>query len=104
MTNGDYILKSLSFFGITQDTVEVIVADASLIAESPCDVLACKKAMLENEAAIRLHTKRSVSEGGFSLSWSGSDEDLDRFFKKLAKDVGEDETGTSRIRDISDKW
>lgn len=104
MTNGEYILKTLGVFGITQDTVDVIMLDASLNEMAMCDVAQCKSAILSHEAMIRICTKRNVSEGGFSLSWADADEALNLFFNGLAGDVGEEATGVSRLKDISDKW
>lgn len=104
MTNSEYILKTLSVFGITQDTVDIIMVDASLIEAGYCDVESCKRAMLSHEALIRLMTKRNVSEGGFSLSWADADEALNMFFNGLAEDTGEEQSGLSRLRDISDLW
>lgn len=104
MTNSEYILKTLSVFGITQDTVDVIMLDASLNETGYCQVDACKRAMLSHEALIRLMTKRNVSEGGFSLSWADADEALNMFFKGLADETGEEQSGLSTLRDISDLW
>lgn len=104
MTNCEYILKTLSLFGITQDTVDIIMLDASLNGEADCNVNACKRAILSHEALVRICTKRNVSEGGFSLSWSDAEEELNMFFGRLADELGEEQAGVSRLRDISNIW
>ena len=91
MTNNEYILKQLGLFGITQDTVDVILVDSGLTGDAYLDASACKKAMLKDFHLVRAAAHRNVSEGGFSLSWNDCEKALQDFEKSLADDSsGED--------------
>ena len=105
MTNNEYILKTLSLFGITQDTVDVILHDSSLIGISDSDVTACKVAILKDFHLVRAAAHRNVSEGGFSLSWNDCEKALKDFEDSLNEEVGnEDELNGFGCIDRSYLW
>lgn len=88
MTNNEYIQKTLSLFGITQDTVDVILHDSGLNPDAYSDNGACKTAILKDFHLVRTAAHRNVSEGGFSLSWNDCEKALKDFEDKLNEDVG----------------
>ena len=90
MTNGEYITKTLSLFGIGQDTMDVILTDSQLNAEAYLDVTQAKKAILKDFHLVRVAAHRNVSEGGFSLSWNDCEKALKALEKGLQDEVGED--------------
>lgn len=87
MTNNEYIQKQLSLFGITQETIDVILADSDLIGDAYLDKAACKAAVLKDFYQVRTAAHRNVSEGGFSLSWNDCEKALQDFEKALADDT-----------------
>jgi hypothetical protein len=104
MTNHEYISATLSQFSATDELVRLVEFKGGANPDAFCDVSVCNKAILDNESLIRLNTKRSVSEGGMSISWQDADKLLDDFFNGLAESVGEHPRSGSVIRDASDLW
>ena len=105
MTNNEYILKTLSLFGITQDIVDVILHDSDLNPDSYSNVTACKVAILKDFHLVRAAAHRNVSEGGFSLSWNDCEKALKDFEDKLNEEVGnEDKLNGFGCIDRSNLW
>ena len=72
MTNGEFIIRQLQAFGITDADIAVIVGDVN--PDSELDVEAAEKAMIPLLASLALRPyQKSISENGFSVSW-----DMDR--------------------------
>lgn len=90
MTNSEYISKTLSLFGIGQDTVDVILVDSALNGDAYLDALSAKKAIYKDFHLVRAAAHRNVSEGGFSLSWNDCEKALKALEKALADEVGDD--------------
>lgn len=92
MTNEEYILKTLCLFGITQDTVDVILVDSTLHGQAALDAQACKRAMYKDFHLVRAAAHRNVTEGGFSMSWNDCEKALEDLEKSLAEDVGDEDS------------
>lgn len=93
MTNCDYISKTLSLFGVGQDTVDVILEDSGLNGDAYFDATQAKKAIYKDFHLVRVAAHRNVSEGGFSLSWNDCEKALKALEKSLADEVGDDTEG-----------
>ena len=104
MTNNEYIQKTLSLFGITQDTIDVILFDAELIGTATCDKSACKLAIYRDFHFVRAAAHRNVSEGGFSMSWNDCEKALNDLEDELAEEVGEEDDATGGCVDRSYLW
>lgn len=91
MTNSEYIIKTLSLFGIGQDTVDVILIDSGLNGDSYLDTNACKSAIYKDFHLVRVAAHRNVSEGGFSLSWNDCEKALQDLEQALADGVDKDD-------------
>ena len=92
MTNNDYIQKTLSMFGISQDTIDIILADAGLGSNAECDITACKIAIFRDFHFVRIAANRNVSEGGFSLSWNDCEKALQDLEKSLSEALPDDDS------------
>lgn len=104
MTNNEYIQKTLVLFGITQETIDVILVDSQLDGDDTCNVFNCKNAIYKDFHFIRIAARRNVSEGGFSLSWNDCEKALNALEDKLAEDVGDEDSATGGCIDRSYLW
>jgi hypothetical protein len=95
MTNNEYILKTLGLFGITQETVDVILVDSTLAGDAMLDVARCQGAIYKDFHLVRAAAHRNVSEGGFSMSWNDCEKALKDFERSLADELGATEDGKS---------
>jgi len=89
MTNSEYIIKSLGIFGVTQETVDVMLLDGNVNGGATCDIETCKKTIASNFHLVRACAHRSVSEGGLSMSFNDCEKALKDFERSL-KDYFED--------------
>lgn len=89
MTNSEYIFKSLGIFGVSQEVVDVMLLDSDVDGSAACDINTCKAVIANDFHLVRACAHRSVSEGGFSLSFNECEKALKDFEKSL-KDHDED--------------
>lgn len=101
-TNKEYLTKTLSRFNITEDDVELILADTGLEGDDPLDVRACKLAMYRSMSSIL--PAANISEGGYSISWNM--EALRMWYRALCKELGVEDvlTPKPKVRNKSNLW
>lgn len=100
-TNKDYLLKSLAKFNISEDDVDVMLADSSDIdPEGTLDVSACKNAIYKSMSSIL--PLSNVGEGGYSVSWNI--DALKLWYNALCKELKKPNALKPAIRDKSNYW
>ena len=98
-TNRDYLSKTLAKFGLTDDDVDIIVAENPELNGS-LDIKACKVAMHKSFSAIL--PLANVSEGGYSQSWNM--EAVKLWYKSLCSELGKPNALKPQIRNRSNYW
>lgn len=104
MTNKQYLLKSLSGLGVTEDDVDIILVKASLGTDDNVDIQACDLAAYNRMSVVFRGAMRNVSEGGYSVSWNL--EAIKLYYNALCSELGLENVLLSRpkIRDKSNVW
>lgn len=70
MTNREYISKTLSGFGISDDDVDIILLKADLDGGMIVDVEKADNAIYNRFSIVLKEATQNVSEGGYSVSWN----------------------------------
>lgn len=100
-TNKEYLLKSLAKFNISEDDVDVILAESpTVIGTASVNVKACKEAVYRSLSSIL--PLANVSEGHYSVSWNM--EALKLWYNALCKELGKPSVSRPAIRNRSDIW
>lgn len=99
-TNQEYLQKTLGKFDITDDEIDVMLADSSLSGEAALDVLACKNAIYKSMSSIL--PVANVSEGSFSRSWNM--EAVKMWYGSLCTELNKVNVLKPKLRDRSNRW
>jgi len=100
-TNRDYLLKSLAKFNISEDDVDVILAESTeLNGSGTLSVASCKQAIYKSLSSIL--PLANISEGHFSVTWNM--EALKLWYNVLCKELGKPNALKPAIRNRSDLW
>ena len=104
MTNKEYLTRSLSNLGLTDDDVELILIKGGIDADSPVDVSACDGAVYNRMTIVLQATMMNVTEGGYSVSWNM--EAVKLFYRALCNELGAPDVLSTRprVRDRSNLW
>lgn len=98
-TNREYLNGILSGFGITDTTVDLIIADHPGL-EGQLNTSACKLAIYDSIPTFL--PVADVSQGGYSVTWDV--ERLKMWFAALCKDLGKPNPYGSTIKNRSNYW
>lgn len=104
-TNRDYIKKTLSQFGVDDDTIDLImIENPDLSADNAAvDPTSCKLAIYKHMSNILPAITQSVSEGGYSVSWNV--DAIKLWYNSLCNELGVDNVMTRpKIRNRSNMW
>ncbi|CVK17254.1 hypothetical protein Ga0061079_1341 [Apibacter mensalis] len=92
MNYKEYITATLSPLGVEAATIELILLNQNLVPDKEImgkeDVLLLKKALFK-EFTVYLPKQKTLSEGGYSISWDM--EAIRLWYSSLAKELGEDD-------------
>lgn len=93
MTYKEYLLATLAPFGVEIATVDLIIINQKLSPDKEVkteeDVLLLKKTLFK-EFSIYLPKQKTLSEGGYSISWDM--EAIRLWYSSLAKELSEEDT------------
>lgn len=99
-TNKEFIFKTLEKFNLSEDDVDLILAEnPELDEDGSLDVKACKLAMYKSMSAIL--PVMNVSEGGYSISWLI--DALKMWYSALCKELGKEDVLAAKKRKVRDK-
>ena len=100
-TNKEYLTKALAKFDITEDDVDVMLAEnPALNGDGSLDVRACKTAIYNSLSNVL--PLSNVSESGFSRSWNM--EALKMWYSALCTELGKVNRIKPKIRNKSNLW
>lgn len=101
MTTREYIEQKLDKFDVTQNEVELIIVENSLVGDSPVDVRAAKLAICKS-FGVWLQVYASISEGGVSKTWNYDAVKL--FYSALCVELGIADVTKPVVKDRSNIW
>lgn len=106
MTNEEYIFKKLDKFHVTQNDVDVILADGGLNGKEFHNAKACVRAILKDFYIVRAAAHQNVTEGGYSVSWNDCEAALKDFEDALNDELDDknDRIGNYGCIDRSYMW
>lgn len=70
MTNKEYLTKSLSGLGVSDDDVDIILLKSGLDGSQEADVKVADNAIYDRFSVVLKGATQNVSEGGYSISWN----------------------------------
>lgn len=106
MTTKEFLQAKLIRFGLTDQQIEIIIAENNLSADDNVDVSKVKEAMYNSFSEwLPLHTQ--ITEGGVSESWNFQSVSL--YYGLLCKELGKENVLSSienknEVRDKSNIW
>lgn len=104
MTNGEYLQRLLSRFGLAEPDVEMILLNQGVSPEEPVNIPAMKAALYKEFTSIL--PLANVSEGGYSITWNM--EAVKLWYSQLARELGQENilesTNQDEINDASWRW
>jgi hypothetical protein len=100
MTNKDYLLKALSKFQVSEDDIDVILAEGTLNPTSPLDLKACRMAIYKNLSNIL--PIANISEGSYSISWNI--EAVKLYYNQLCAELGLRSALSAKVKNSSNRW
>ena len=94
--NKEYLTKTLSRFNLTEDDIDLILAEHPGLEEANFNAI--YKSMSE------ILPVANISEGGFSLSWNM--DALKMWYNALCKELGKENIlgGKPKVRNRSNSW
>lgn len=98
-TNRQYLTASLSRFGITEQDIDLIMANYPKL-DGAYSVTECRNAMFLSFSTVL--PLANVSEGGYSKTWNV--EALKLWYNVLCKELGKANVLQPTVRNASDKW
>ena len=101
-SNKEYLTKTLSRFNLTEDDIDLILAEHPELEEANFNVSMCKNAMYKSMSAIL--PVANISEGGFSISWNM--DALKMWYNALCKELGKENIlgGKPKVRNRGNSW
>lgn len=104
MTNREYLVSTLSGFGLSGNDIELIAIKSGLDLEQGVSVRDCDLAIYKRMSIVLKNTLQNVSEGGYSISWNM--EALKIYYQSLCEEIGMPNTLYSqpKIRNKSNIW
>lgn len=99
-TNAEYLLATLRRFDMTQDDIDIILAENPDLLTSNLDVVGCKTAIYNSLSAVL--PMANVSEGGYSKSWNI--EALRLWYTSLCNELGKTNALAPKVRNRSHYW
>lgn len=101
-SNKEYLTKTLSQFNLTEDDIDLILAEHPGLEEANFNVSMCKNAIYKSMSEIL--PVANISEGGFSLSWNM--DALKMWYNALCKELGKENIlgGKPKVRNRSNSW
>ena len=104
MTNKDYISKTLSGFGVTDDDIDIILLKADLDGADEVDVNKADNAIYDRFSIVLKGATQNVSEGGYSISWNVPAVKL--YYSQLCHELGKPNVleAKPKIRNKSNYW
>jgi hypothetical protein len=104
MTNREYLVKTLSGFGLSEDDIDIILLKSSLDGASDLDINACDLAVYNRFSVILKGMIQNVSEGGYSVSWNM--EAIKLYYSALCNELGKENVlvGRPKVYNRSSYW
>lgn len=105
MTNKEYLTKTLSGFGLSDDDIDIILLKSSLDGASDhLDINACDLAVYNRFSIILKGMMQNVSEGGYSVSWNM--EAIKLYYSALCNELGKENVlvGRPKVYNRSSYW
>lgn len=106
MTNKEYLTKSLSGLGITEDDIDIILLKGGISADAEADFSACDLAVYNRVSLLLKVATQNVTEGGYSISWNI--EAVKLYYATLCRELGKPnvlgEVSQPEIRNKSYIW
>ena len=100
MTNKDYLLKALSKFQVSEDDIDVILAEGTLNPDSALDLQACRMAIYKNLSNIL--PVANISEGNYSVNWNI--EAVKLYYNQLCAELGLRSALSAKVKNRSNRW
>lgn len=86
MTNKEYLTKTLSGLGVSDDDVDIILLKSGLNGSQEVDVKVADTAVYDRFSIVLKGTIQNVSEGGYSISWNMDAVKL--YYNQLCSELG----------------
>jgi hypothetical protein len=104
MTNKEYLIKSLSGLGVSEDDIDIILLKSQIDGDASADTNICDTAIYNRMSIILKSTVQNVSEGGYSTSWNM--DAVKMYYNALCNELGLDNVlvGNPKIRNRSNLW
>lgn len=104
MTNREYLEKSLSGLGLSQDDYEIIALKSEIDLEGDVDTKVCDNAIYNRMSVVLSATLQNITEGGYSISWNM--EAVKLYYTSLCNEIGKPNILYSKptIRNRSNVW
>ncbi len=104
MTNKEYLTKSLSGLGVSDDDMDIILLKSGLDSSHEVDVKAADTAVYDRFSVVLKGAMQNVSEGGYSISWNM--EAVKLYYSQLCGELGKKNILEARpkIRNRSNYW
>jgi len=104
MTNKEYITKSLSGLGVSDDDIDIILLKSGLDGSQEADVKSADNAIYDRFSVVLKVATQNVSEGGYSISWNL--EAVKLYYSSLCTELGKKNIleAQPKIRNRSNRW
>lgn len=104
MTNKEYLTKSLSGLGISDDDIDIILLKGSIDGNAEVQIEDCDKAVYNRISILFKSGVQNIQEGGYSITWNL--EAVKLYYTALCNELGYENVlvGRAKIRNRSNIW
>lgn len=104
MTNKEYLTKSLSGLGVSEDDIDIILLKSGIDGGTYADAKKCDNAIYDRFSVVLKAATQNVSEGGYSISWNL--EAVKLYYNSLCSELGKENvlSPKPKIRNRSNYW